>query len=85
MSGSRGTRAGRTGDARKGIGQGGEIRKFCPTCNRPVLSSHRRIVEPIAPATIVKVEANGDVRGRCICGGTVTYLRATPRPIVTTG
>ena len=80
----KGHRAGRTGDSRRATGQGGVVIKRCG-CSREVLSAFRGIVTPATDGTIERVEANGDVVGRCECGRTVTWRREVRRALVMTG
>lgn len=78
-------RAGRTGDSRRSTGQGGIVIKRCQTCHSEVLSAFRGVVTAVGQGVLEKVEANGDVVGRCRCGQTVRWIRAVKRAIVTSG
>lgn len=85
----RGTRGGRSGDSRKGTGQGGIVVKRCSGCEREVLSAHRGEVTPAGSGTIVSVSMAGDVVGRCYCGRRVVWQRELPHvrqpPAIRTG
>lgn len=72
--------SGRTGDARRATGQGGPTVKRCRGCEREVLSAYRGVVTAAGKGNIEKVEANGDVVGRCACGRPVVWERERSRP-----
>lgn len=78
-------RAGRTGDSRRATGQGGIAIKRCSTCHSEVLSAYRGVVTAVGQGVLERVEANGDVVGRCRCGQTVRWVREVKRAIVATG
>lgn len=78
-------RAGRTGDTRRSTGQGGAVLKRCHACQQEVLSAHRGVVTAVGQGVLEKVEANGDIIGRCRCGRTVTWVRALPAARVIVG
>lgn len=78
-------RAGRSGDTRRSTGQGGIAIKRCATCRSEVLSAYKGAVTAVEKGMIERVEANGDIIGRCQCGDTVTWVRALPAARLTVG
>jgi hypothetical protein len=52
---------------------------FCKRCYRRVLTAHRGTVTAVDECDIEKVEPNGDVVGRCECGGTAVWERGVSR------
>lgn len=64
---------------RQRTGQGGVVFKRCRLCQREVLSAYRGEVSAVGKSEILKVDRDGNVHGKCVCGSAVVWERERAR------